>query len=143
MRALPLALALLIAGPVVAHAATDDELRKQIVGRWGETAECQGSVLVFNEDGSFLSDNLDGDPENDMKGTFAIKGGVLTGHADESDMPEVSIRFEGTDKLFFEAGGKATDTLIRCSADAAPQPGGAGSPAPAAPAPAPEPAPAQ
>lgn len=140
MRATPLSLAFLIAGSALAHAATDDELRKQIVGRWGETAACEGSVLVFNEDGSFLSDNLDNDPDNDMKGTYAIKDGVLTGSAEDRDMPEVSIRFEGTDKLFFEAGGKSTDTLIRCSAAAAPQPDGPGSPAPAAPAPAPEPA---
>ena len=43
---------------------------------------------------------------------------------------------------YLEAGGKTTDTLIRCSADAT-QDDGAGQPAPAEAAPAPEPAPAQ
>ena len=133
MRLTPLALALLIAAPAVAHAATDDELKKQIVGRWGETAACTDSVLIFKEDGTFSSDNNDDDPDNDMNGTYEIKDGKMTGKAEDRDMPAVSLRFEGPDKVFLEAEGKTTDALIRCS-DAAPAGGGAAAPAEPAPA---------
>jgi uncharacterized protein (TIGR03066 family) len=142
MRLTPLALALLIAAPTLAHAATDDELKKMLLGRWGETAACTDSVLVFNEDGSFTMDSDAEDPDSDMTGTYQIKGGVLTGNAEDRDMPAVTLRFEGSDKVYLEAGGKTTDTLVRCSADAT-QDDGAGQPAPAEAAPAPEPAPAQ
>ena len=134
MRFTPLALALLIAAPALAHAATDADLKKQLVGRWGETAACTDSVLIFKEDGTFSSDNGDDDPDNDMNGTYEIKDGMMTGKAEDRDMPAVSLRFEGTDKVLLEADGKTTDTLIRCSAEA-PQEGG-GEPAPAEPAPA-------
>jgi hypothetical protein len=142
MRFTPLALALLIAAPTLAHAATDDELKKMLIGQWGETAACTDSVLVFKDDGSFTMDSDSEDPDSDMAGTYQIKDGVLTGNAEDRDMPAVTLRFEGTDKVYLEAGGKTTDTLIRCSADAG-QDNGGGNAAPAAPAPAPEPAPAQ
>jgi uncharacterized protein (TIGR03066 family) len=141
MRFTPLALALLIAAPALAHAATDDDLKKQLIGRWGETAACTDSVLTFKEDGSFTMQSGDDDPDSDMAGTYQIKNGVMTGQAEDRDMPAVTLRFEGTDKVFLESDGKTTDTLIRCSEDA-PQ-DGSGAPAPAEPAPAPEPAPAQ
>ncbi|MBN9009904.1 MAG: hypothetical protein J0H63_07115 [Rhizobiales bacterium] len=99
----------------MAHAAGDDDLKKQIVGRWGETAACTDSVLIFKEDGTFSSDNNDDDPDNDMTGTYVIKDGVLTGKSEDRDMPAVTLRFDGPDKVSFESDGKTTDTLIRCS----------------------------
>jgi hypothetical protein len=142
MRFTPLALALLIAAPTLAHAASDDELKKMLLGRWGETAACTDTVLVFKDDGSFAMSSDAEDPDSDMAGTYRIKDGVLTGSAEDRDMPAVTLRFEGSDKVYLEADGKTTDTLIRCSADAA-QDSGGGDAAPAEAAPAPEPAPAQ
>lgn len=142
MRFTPLALALLIAVPALAHAATDDELKKQLVGRWGETAACTDSVLDFKEDGSFTMQSGGDDPDSDMSGTYEIKNGVLSGKAEDRDMPAVTLRFEGTDKVYLESEGKTTDTLVRCSGDGA-QGAGSGDSAPAEAAPAPEPAPAQ
>ena len=136
MRFTPLALALLIAAPAMAHAATDDELKKQLVGRWGETAACTESVLDFRADGTFTMASGGDDPDSDMAGTYDIKNGVLTGKAEDRDMPTVTLRFEGTDKVYLEADGKTTDTLVRCSGDAT-QGNGGGEPAPAEPAPAP------
>jgi uncharacterized protein (TIGR03066 family) len=143
MRFTPLALAFLIAAPTLAHAASDDELKKMLIGRWGESSACTDSVLLFKEDGSFTMSSDSEDPDSDMAGTYQIKAGVLTGSAEDRDMPAVTLRFEGGDKVYLEADGKTTDTLIRCSADAAQDNGGDAAPAEAAPAPAPEPAPAQ
>jgi uncharacterized protein (TIGR03066 family) len=135
MRLTPLALALLIAVPAVAHAATDADLKKQLLGRWGETAACTESVLTFKDDGSFTMQSGSEDPDSDMAGTYEIKNGVLTGRAEDRDMPAVTLRFEGTDKVYLEADGKTTDTLVRCSSDAA-QGNGGGEAAPAEAAPA-------
>jgi len=144
MRLTPLALALLIVAPTLAHAASDDELKKMLLGRWGETTACTDSVLAFKDDGSFTMSSDSGDPESDMAGTYQIKDGVLTGSAEDRDMPAVTLRFEGSDKVYLEADGKTTDALVRCSTDAAQDHGGGdAAPAEAAPALAPEPAPAQ
>lgn len=114
MHAAFLALAFVIGGAALAAAATDEELRQQILGKWGENPACQSTVLVFSADGTFTSDNLDDDPDNDIRGTFQIAGGKLTGKAGDEAMPEVTLRFDAS-TLYFESDGDVTDTLIRCA----------------------------
>jgi hypothetical protein len=112
MFARSLALALLLAGTAAASAATDDELRSQLVGRWGETAECAGSVLTFNADGTFVSSG-GGDASGDRSGSFQITGGKLMGKAGDTTMPEVTVSFDA-DKLLLQGDSGDPDTLFKC-----------------------------
>jgi hypothetical protein len=100
-----LALAFILAGTVAASAATDDELRQQIVGKWGETAECADSTLSFNADGTF--------GDGDRTGTYSITGGKLSGKAGEQAMPDVTVSFDA-DKMMLKNEGGDTDTLTKC-----------------------------
>jgi hypothetical protein len=100
-----LALAFVLAGTVAALAATDDELRQQIVGKWGETAECTDSTLTFNADGTF--------GDGDRTGTYAIASGKLTGKAGDQAMPDVMVSFDA-DKLMLKNDSGDTDTLTKC-----------------------------
>jgi hypothetical protein len=116
MRALSAALIALFVSTLSASAATDDELKKMLIGKWSPAADCSGVALIFSDDGTFVSDNLDGNADNDMKGTFTIKDGKLNGAAGDRAMPEVSLRFEGNDKVFFDAEGMPQEPLLRCAA---------------------------
>ena len=109
-----LALLILIGGTAAAAAASDDDLRKQIVGAWGETAECTGAVLTFNADGSFsTTDKSQANPEV-HNGTYQISAGKLTGQLEQQAMPEVTLRFDGT-TMYLDAQGGPTDKLARCN----------------------------
>jgi hypothetical protein len=113
MRMIALA-ALLVAVPSLALAATDEELRQQIVGSWGQNAACAEASLVFNADGTFAMVEAGRDPASQRGGTWSIAGGVLSGSTPEGSMPDVTVRVEDT-KLFFEEGGQVVNELTRCA----------------------------
>jgi hypothetical protein len=114
MRAALLALVLLIAGPTLASAATDDELLKMIVGRWAETSDCAGAALTFGADGSFILVVEGEDPANQTGGSYKITDGVLSGDTAKGPMPEVALRIDG-ENLYFEQDGQVVNTLTRCT----------------------------
>ncbi|HZP21074.1 MAG TPA: lipocalin family protein [Bauldia sp.] len=114
MIARTLTLALLIASSAAAFAATDDELKTQIVGKWGDTSACpNGAALTFNADGTFVSGGGTGNAADDRNGTYQINGGRLSGKSGDTTMPEVSIAVDG-DKLVFTNDAGSTDTLVKC-----------------------------
>jgi len=94
-----------------ALAATDEELRQQIEGSWGQDLTCSTGRLTFNADGSFILAR----PDRGETGTWQIAGGVMTGTtSDGSSRPEVTISFgDGTLAM---TSGDHTETLSRCSA---------------------------
>ena len=112
MRTLAFTAFLLAMAPTLALAATDDELRQQIVGAWGENAACADS-LVFNADGSFTMVRAGDDPAGRGVGTWSIAGGVLSGATPDCAMPDVMLRIEAT-KLYFEEAGQVVNELTRC-----------------------------
>jgi hypothetical protein len=105
-------LLMLAFAPGLAVAASDDELRQQIVGSWGENAECASGSLMFNADGTFMMTRADTGEQ--MNGQYQIVGGVLSGSSAEGAMPEVAIRIEEA-KLTLENGGQVVNELIRCT----------------------------
>ena len=108
-----LALTFVIAS-LPAFAATDDELRQQLVGSWAETPECTGQLLTFKGDGTFITGDTADDPADDRKGTYKVADGKLTGEAEGRAMPEVTLRIEG-DKLFFDGEGGSSEAAVRCT----------------------------
>ncbi len=114
MRRLALAAALIASTASLAAAATDDELRQQIVGAWGADDGCAKASLVFNADGTFAMVEADRDPAAQRGGTWTITDGVLNGHTTEGDMPAVTVRVEDT-KLYFEEQGQVVNELTRCA----------------------------
>jgi hypothetical protein len=103
-----LALLLLSASASLAFAATDDELRQQIVGPWGQDAECAAGALTFNADGTFAITRADDDPE---AGTWQIAEGILTG----SDQPTSTVAIEGDQLMLGDPeGGGRVETFTRC-----------------------------
>ncbi len=114
MRTLAFAALLLAVAPTLAFAATDDELRQQIVGAWGENAACADASLVFNADGTFTMVRAGEDPAGQGAGTWSIANGVLSGATPDGSMPDVTLRIEAA-KLYFEEGGQVVNELTRCA----------------------------
>ena len=77
-----------------ASAATDDDLRKAIVGTWGNTTACNDEELTFRADGTFTSHTADS--PTDANGTYQINGGHLTGTIGSTPMPDVALLYDGT-----------------------------------------------
>lgn len=114
MRIASLAAILLASTASFATAATDDELREQIVGPWGATEACTEASLVFKADGTFAMAEA-GIAEADQRGgTWSITGGILSGSTPDGAMPDVTVRVEGA-KLYFEEGGQVVNELTRCA----------------------------
>ena len=113
MRSAFLAALLLAAASSTAFAATDDELRAQIVGAWGADAACAEASLVFNADGTF-SINEGGTDVAGRPGTWSIANGILSGATADGAMPDVMLRIEEA-KLYFEEGGQVVNELTRCA----------------------------
>jgi hypothetical protein len=112
MRAAVLpALVFLLATAASAMAVTDTELRTKIVGSWGESAACVEGSLMFNADGTFISLNKDGTDE--LKGKYEIADGKLNGSAEDHEMPEMTVSFDGETLIMGSAGN--TDKLARCT----------------------------
>ena len=112
------ALVLLVASVIPALADTDDELRQKIVGYWGDSEECQGSVLVFRSDGTV--DELDVDRTRApavstvRSGTYQIAAGKLSGNMGGAVMPIVDVRFDGNMMVF--GSGPDESPATRCPA---------------------------
>ena len=113
MRAVVPALACLLAASSAAMATTDIELRQMIVGSWGESAACADGAIVFNADGTFLSRDKDSNPDNQLNGTYEISDGKLNGKAEDHDMPEVTVGFDGEVLVMASEGN--IDRLTRCT----------------------------
>jgi hypothetical protein len=114
MRATVLALILLIAGSAFASAATDDELRQQIVGSWADMAVCGEAALIFNADGTFELARDGEAPADQTAGTYKVVNGILSGETSQGPMPELAVRLDGG-QLVFERDGQMVNTLVRCS----------------------------
>ena len=113
LRPAALAAILLASASSLALAATDDELRAQIVGAWGADAACANASLVFNADGTF-SINEGATDATSRPGTWSIANGVLSGATADGAMPDVTLRIEEA-KLYFEEGGQVVNELTRCA----------------------------
>lgn len=84
----------------LALAATDDELRQQILGAWGEDAECARGALTFNADGTCSIVMPGDDPET---GAWTISNGVLTG----SGQPTSTVTIDGDSLALGDPDGSA------------------------------------
>ncbi|CAN5375220.1 hypothetical protein BH10PSE9_BH10PSE9_20910 [soil metagenome] len=111
MRAVLPALAFVLATGAAALAVTDADLKTKIVGTWGESAACTEGALVFKADGSFIS--RDKDPNNQLIGAYEISDGKLNGKAEDHEMPEMTVSFDG-ETLIMSSGGNI-DRLTRCT----------------------------
>lgn len=111
MRAALPAFAFVLASAATALAVTDAELKTKIVGTWGESAACTEGALVFKGDGSFVS--RDRDPSNQLVGSYEISGGKLNGKAEDHDMPEMTVSFDGETLIMASSGN--IDRLTRCT----------------------------
>jgi hypothetical protein len=113
MRIIPVALAFVLTGATAAFAVSDVELRTKIVGTWSDTAECAAGMLVFNADGTFVSRDTGSSEADALRGTYQIEDGKLNGKAEDHDMPEVTVSFDGETLVMAAAGD--TDRLTRCA----------------------------
>ena len=98
----------LASSALTAVAATDEELREQIVGPWGPDETCAEGNLTFNADGTYAIVRPDDDPET---GTWTIAEGIITA----TDQPTSSVTIDG-DRLVLgdPKGGPRGETFIRC-----------------------------
>lgn len=98
-----LVLAALTAVAAPAFAASDDDLRKAIIGTWGNTPACDDQELVFRADGTFTMHSAS-DP-NDEQGTYQISGGHLTGSSGGNAMPDMVVQYDGKTLAFQDPSG--------------------------------------
>jgi len=101
---------LALAAPALA--ASDDDLRKAIVGTWGDQADCGGSLLVFNADGTFVQVS-GADHSQRANGTYTIANGHLSGTADGQAMPDTALAYDGTHLAFQNEDG-SSDAMNPC-----------------------------
>jgi hypothetical protein len=95
-----------------AFAASDDDLRKAIVGTWSDQADCNGAILVFNADGTFMQASAD-DHSKRSSGTYTIANGRLSGTADGEAMPDTPLSYDGT-HLAFQNDDGSSDPMNPC-----------------------------
>jgi hypothetical protein len=97
-----------------ASAATDDDLKKQIVGAWAPTDSCSMGSLVFNADGTFASKPPTGGGD-ELDGTYTILNGELAGVAGQVTMPTVMVSFNGPKLVLTDSTDPTNpDTLVHC-----------------------------
>lgn len=107
-----LTILLVAASASFAQAATDDELRQQIVGAWGQDESCSTGSLSFAEDGTFTFARPGLDSQS---GTWSIAGGMLNGaRADGSKQPEAAVTFADGKLTLAEAASEQSATFFRC-----------------------------
>lgn len=101
----------LVASVTFAHAATDDELRQQIVGAWGQDPTCSTGALSFAADGTFTFSQ----PGKDAQpGTWTIAGGLLTGSMAGAASPDAKVEITDAGLTIAEVESGQTTTLLRC-----------------------------
>jgi hypothetical protein len=105
----------LFASVSFALAATDDELKQQIVGAWGQDETCSSGSLTFREDGTFTFAQPDSDPSG---GTWSIANGVLSGTRDGGgQQPDATIVFaDGKMTMTETEGPQQAAVFLRCPA---------------------------
>ena len=113
------ALVLLATSVIPALAAdTDDQLRQKIVGYWGDSDQCQGSVLVFRSDGTVDEIEVDRTRTPSVStirtGTYQIAAGKLSGKMGGTVMPLVDLRFDGDTMVLVD--GTDESPVTRCPA---------------------------
>ncbi len=101
----------LIATAAVAAPPSDDAIRQKIVGSWGESAACANGRLIFNADGTFISQGAQ--ELERVAGTYAIDQGRLTGKNTDTDMPVMLVDFDG-ETLLLDDGSGNPQHLERC-----------------------------
>lgn len=101
----------LVASVSFAFAATDDELRQQIVGAWGQDATCSTGAVAFLADGSFTFSQPGKDAQT---GTWAIDAGILTGSMAGADSPDARVDITDAGMTIAEIESGKTTTLLRC-----------------------------
>ncbi len=108
-----LAATFLAASMTFALAATDDELRDQIAGSWGQDASCSSGSLTFREDGTFGFTRPGAEP---ISGTWSITDGILKGTRDGGDaQPDATVSFADGTMSMTEAGDpQRTAVFERC-----------------------------
>lgn len=105
-----IAAAALASSASLALAATDDELREQILGPWGQDAACADGALTFAADGTYALVRPGDDTES---GTWAIADGILTGEG----QPASKVTIEGDSlSLGDPKGNGRVETFNRCPA---------------------------
>lgn len=109
------ALFTLAASVSCAFAATDDELRQQIIGAWGQDAVCSTGSLTFREDGTFAFAQPGVEP---VGGTWSITDGVLKGTRDGGgEQPDATVSFtDGKMSMTEEGDSQRTAVFERCPA---------------------------
>jgi hypothetical protein len=115
MRALLPTIALLAAAAAAspaALAATDDDLKRQIVGEWGDTAECKNGTLAFTAEGTFTLKGTG--PDEVLMGTFTVVDGKLNGETPVFVMPEAAVSFTGETMILDEGNGSKA-SLVHCT----------------------------
>lgn len=94
-----------------AHAATDDALRQQIVGAWGQDPTCSTGALSFSADGTFTFSQ----PGKDAQpGTWTIAEGILTGSMAGAASPDAKVEITDAGLTIAEIESGLTTTLLRC-----------------------------
>jgi hypothetical protein len=98
-----------------AFAATDDELRQEIIGAWGQDAVCSTGSLTFRDDGTFAFAQPGVDA---VGGTWSITEGVLKGTRDGGgEQPDATISFADGKMSMTETGdSQRTAVFERCPA---------------------------
>jgi hypothetical protein len=105
----------LFASVSFALAATDDELKQQIVGAWGQDETCSTGSLTFREDGTFTFVQPGSEPSG---GTWSIADGVLSGTRDGGGkQPDATIAFaDGNMTMTETEGSERAAVFVRCPA---------------------------
>jgi hypothetical protein len=95
-----------------AVAATDAELKQQIIGAWGQDPNCAAGALSFVADGTFKIDRTGTDSQT---GSWDIVDGILTGTtSDGGKQPDATVRIDGDNLYLGAPEGSRVETLNRC-----------------------------
>ena len=120
-RAWP-ALGLLAAALVSGHAARadDGDLRRQIIGSWGQDASCNSGRITFREDGTVSMVETRASGPTSMEGRYAIGDGSITLTDSTGKTLDTSpIQITGSEMAVRSENGR-NRTVVRCSNAAGP-----------------------
>ena len=105
----------LVASAQLALAATDDALKTEILGSWGQEVTCSAASIAFAADGTLIF-TRPGD--SDKSGTWSISEGVLS-VTDETGkpIPDATIDIAGDDLTLrgTDRGKPFEQVLTRCA----------------------------